>query len=1840
MKKIFIHIYAMLILFFFCLIVINSVSAESSIVFQDGTPASGNMNYTIEETSGQRAGNNLFHSFQQFNLLKNESATFTGDNSIQNVINRITGGASSINGSIFSEIESANFYFINPAGIMFGPEARINIDGSFHVSTADYIRGTDTEKKFDMTSGEPIIFTDTPAAFGFLDKESYGSIQFDGFGEMDQEAWDNLGGGTTGLSVKSGKTISLIGGDVYFSQGSYYESNNAGSISTIGGRVNIASVVSEGEVFLQESPDGIQGLALGEITADTLGTIQMNEKTQISVDSQDQSGEIIIKGGQIFLENSSLSSKNYGEKQGGNIVIQGKNIILTNETTITTDNAGTGNGGNIFLAGQDGTASYADTATLIRSNLRAGTIPTGNDGDSGNAGNVSITAKKISLLSSYRLNPTVFDNDQIPDDIKQKLHEIDRTYPSQSNFLGELQNKLQGDYSLYLPHISTTYIGSTIDTGTSGKGTGGNISLLANEVIAIEGKSTLLSNSNFSGEHAGNAGNILINTPILSLSGAIETEGEEAGTPVGGISSETTGDGSGGMITIDADFITIAEFSFIKTNTTGSGNGGNVELNAETNISLLHGGMIEASSGGAGKTGSITLFTPKGTVQISGKDTDGDSSSIRSRCLSAGNGNEINIYAKSISLIYGGFIGSETIGTGNGGNVVLNAIEKIHFMGTDNTGYASKILTTSDNNSENAGTSGNIELSASNILFEDGAGVTASTLAAGDGGTVRVTGDIITLRGANPHGENIDGIASGIFARSESKGENAGDANMVVVNAKQLFIEDGAVISTSTLGAGKAGDLILNITEKLSIKGKRNETPSGTPLQSQTNYLDDLDTDYASGVFSRSQNPEPYAGDAGTITISADNDAEIRPSTPFIELDTYASISTATNGKGKAGNVDIYVEKLSVKGGASISSESFSTSVYFYNDSDFDGKVKMEMNRINFRIFTINMTPQENQYVPGIEYIDLIAENGDIGKMVVDDGNTKEITYYIYNDATGWTQDSKGLTTETPDPGQLKNSFTDLNTVPFYNDTNKKSIAQCQYVDVDIAIVQGSDGTKITYTMDKGDTYNYAFNGTDWQQLEQAGNISEILQKMGSSAEFVSIEDYVIKNNRTTSVQKSFYDGSQWLPLQSGGDAGTITIKNTNPGITGQLVLSGMPANNDGNTRISTATEGGGNAGLISIQLQQLQLTDKAEISSASNSQGDGGDAGSIRLGNNDYVIQLLNTESGAKISTSTNGLGDAGNIEIHSNQISLKSTGTIASSSNALGKSGNAGTILIISDTITLIDPGTIVNTSTNGQGAAGNIFLSVNNLSLDQKASISSASNSIGKGGDAGKITIGQTIKTDNQGELAMTDASNKIFLNNDSTISTSSAGAGKAGNVTLKANQIDIHQSSSVSSANSSVAEIIYTVDSLTDRNNLTPKIGMVVEVADTGNGNAQTYIYTGLSWEAKNRLSLNRVDTLDALNTITATPGDIAKVTDAGEGFSKNFIYTGQNWVEIVSDKTVQVYVVNTIEERDTIEPEKGDVVEIVNAQGDLLETYTFDSKNWVATQWTTLLDGQTAKAFQVNSLDKISLQRINNGDRADVFTNDQVNSLDNISLQRIKIEGRADVATNDQVDHYIYAGNAWKPISKAGDAGKIDIYAKNEVKLYTGGSLNTEAISSGGGQISIHGERSLYLFNGLITASVQKGFGKGGDITTQSKSVLMNHSGIEANAVEGDGGAIFITTEQYIKSDESSVTATSERGNDGTVKIDAPKVDISKGLVILPTNFLDATRWVKTPCALRSGESVSRLVVEGRDAVPTSLVDWQPSPSSDFTESGNSSKNKKSSRLNRPTLLGPNNKLAM
>ena len=273
----------------------GEISTDGSVGLPADILTSTDGVYTINQSLGQLSenGDNLFHSFLRFGLDAGEIALFTGDDTIKNVISRVTGGErSNIDGIIRSTVGKADFYFINPAGVLFGPNAQLDLQGAFHVSTADYVRLGDNDLFYSKPLKGEVLSTAAPAAFGFLD-DSVGTITVNG----------------AALELSEGETLSLVGGDI--------EVNSGAELNTTGGQVNLISVASAGEASFASSASDLDISSLSD-----LGAIAVKEISTIGV-SGPTGGRVFIRGGQVVVEDSHVYAQTFdnGDGQGAGIDI-------------------------------------------------------------------------------------------------------------------------------------------------------------------------------------------------------------------------------------------------------------------------------------------------------------------------------------------------------------------------------------------------------------------------------------------------------------------------------------------------------------------------------------------------------------------------------------------------------------------------------------------------------------------------------------------------------------------------------------------------------------------------------------------------------------------------------------------------------------------------------------------------------------------------------------------------------------------------------------------------------------------------------------------------------------------------------------------------------------------------------------------------------------------------------------------------------------------------------------------------------------------------------------------------------------------------------------------------------------------------------------------------------------------------------------------------------------------------------------------------------------------------------------------------------------------------------
>jgi filamentous hemagglutinin family protein len=322
-------------------------------------------------TGGQRSrdGANLFHSLEQLGLSREQIANFQSSPDVRNILTRITGGdASIIDGLIQVSGSNAHLYLMNPAGIVFGRNARLDVPGSFTATTATGI-GLDENWFSAIDQNNYAALVGNPGNYAFALSQA-GSIV-------------NAGN----LSVSSGQRLTLLGGTVL----------NVGQLSAPGGEVLLTAVPGQSRVRLNQ----IGSLLSLEITAEPEQT-QLSPLSPLSLPQlltggavQAATGLSISPTGRIRLGGSDVQLSDEGgsaiasgsidvsstNSNGGTVLVTGDRTALI-EATIRANGA-TG-GGTILIGGEyqggGGIATAERTLVSPNTQLQADATASGNGG--------------------------------------------------------------------------------------------------------------------------------------------------------------------------------------------------------------------------------------------------------------------------------------------------------------------------------------------------------------------------------------------------------------------------------------------------------------------------------------------------------------------------------------------------------------------------------------------------------------------------------------------------------------------------------------------------------------------------------------------------------------------------------------------------------------------------------------------------------------------------------------------------------------------------------------------------------------------------------------------------------------------------------------------------------------------------------------------------------------------------------------------------------------------------------------------------------------------------------------------------------------------------------------------------------------------------------------------------------------------------------------------------------------------------------------------------------------------------------------------------------------------
>ncbi len=830
----------------------GAVVLDGSIRGPVGTPPMpltlGGPDFAVDETMGRYVEGNLFFSFSRLDLAASESLTFGASSEfidsvdshpVKNILARVTGGSSSfLNGrlAVYFALSPANLFLINPAGIIFGPTAQLDLPTQFNPSTmkvegGSFFAGTVSQIKlldgasFHATPSpaDDILTGAKPAAFGFAQTPAPLTL---------------LG---ANITLQDQQVLSLVGGKM---------SIRGGSVGSADGRINLIAAASPGEVAFDASdPASLLSLKsfskLGEINIQGYVTLRSDFARVANFDitplpAIDISGvgnrSITMRGSSLNLVAAGIDARVLNptaddpttERAPGpqiDIQLSGPLQLLRGRIDTSTQEKGSAgsvviDSGPILLDG--GGSSTAQFGIFSESSMGPVKIT-----DLGNSGSININTSHLQVMNGARIS-TSTQTQGSAGSITVATEELSMSRegagptgifsdtsltndPSDINIRGG-----NGGSATISAHNVSVLAGATVDVSTHGSGQGGSIVIdSTGGAVTIDAAGTsratalraasdpflnvpktqkiddsgapVLIDANV--KH-GNGGNIVLqNVGVLSVLNDSS------------ITTATETDGNGGKITIGAG--SIGPGSIVLRNDGGIvaaaqrgaeldpklvgktlGNAGDIDITANA-IELRQGGRIRAATDREGRGGNIQL-TVKNDLALDA--VDGQSfTRISAETAGTGKAGDVHLDVGTLSLHNGARIAADSAGRGNGGSIVIKAATSL-LLDT-----ASRI----DVASIAEGNSGIILVTAPGAMTIDGplTGISAKTAGKGTGGNVRIAAGDLTLS----NGGRIESASTGEF-------DGSGDAGLVAITAAHFTQTSGAVVSTAAVNSANIGD--------------------------------------------------------------------------------------------------------------------------------------------------------------------------------------------------------------------------------------------------------------------------------------------------------------------------------------------------------------------------------------------------------------------------------------------------------------------------------------------------------------------------------------------------------------------------------------------------------------------------------------------------------------------------------------------------------------------------------------------------------------------------------------------------------------------------------------------------------------------------------------------------------------------------------------------------------------------------------------------------------------------------------------------------------------------------
>ncbi|WP_432812476.1 filamentous hemagglutinin N-terminal domain-containing protein [Pantanalinema sp. GBBB05] len=1136
---------------------------------------------------GTTRGTYLFHSFREFSIPTGGEAWFNHGVTVQTILARVTGTAISHLDGLLKTNGTANLFLLNPNGIVFGANARLEIAGSFVASTAQRLIFPDGSDFSAITPQAPPLLTMsiTPGlqygtSFPGATIVNQGNLQAGQNLSLISDRLDLRGQLQAGsnltlqaqdrVQIRDSTTMPFLAqaGANLLIQGDrsvdIFALHHPSSQLSSGGDLMLRSAnpvlgdahFGSGGSFRTEQPDGSLGTLYSphDPVIRSLGNVSINAYEGASLH--------ILAGGSVEIPNGIVITN--ADPVNGLVetvtLSNGSSQLIDGRTVPTVDIRAGVNPGTIGSPALSGTGIFSPptltTATPTSANIRVGNIvnrggtvfltnryqPNGSlageivagaidtrrvTGDIGNSGAVTLDSR-----SDIRFSTTSFA--------------INTSAEAGSS--GAIQ--LIADRNLILDGATHRIFGVSHSTTP-----GGEIQLIARNVVVRNGG--ILGTATFG---SGDAGNITI-----AAIDAVTLDGVGTDESSSSVLSQVgnTGTGNSGTITIRARTVSLTNGAYVSTDTRGRGNAGDVTI-AATDAAILDG--EDASQ----FTSQVTSEVKPGAIGNTGNVL------IRTARLSVTNGARLST----------GVLSNDQLKSrGNAGNVIIDATDAVSFAGSASNGAPSAGGSQVDPGV--IGNSGNLTIRTRTLSVTNGAVLSASTLGNGSAGNVTIQAtDKVSLDGV---GRN--GLPSAVG--SQVGPGASGDSGDVTITAETLSVTNGALLSTNSLSTGNAGNVTLRVTAAILVDGTgSNGVPSAVVSQIVPGAI----------------------GEGGNIDIQAGT----------LSVTNGALVSTSTAGQGNAGNVSIHAtDTVALNGVGQTGLSSSIVSQVAAGAIGNGGNVTIATDHLlvthgaGLDTSTMGTGDAGNITIDASKSVvfDGVGRNGflsgagsKVGAGATGDGGNLSITTRRLS-VTNGAQLSVG-TLGTGDAGNISIHATDAIDLDGVAQTGPSSGIGSQ-----VGAGATGNGGHLTIATRRLSATNGAQLDVSTLGTGNAGNITI------QAIELVNF-DGVGRNGRASGA------GSQVAPGATGA-GGNIAIHTRSLSLANQAVLT-------------ASSLGDGPAGDVEVQAQSLQLEDGAAIAAITAA----GSGGNITLTLGDWLLlrrgSLISTTAG----TAAAG-GDGGNITI-----------------------------------------------------------------------------------------------------------------------------------------------------------------------------------------------------------------------------------------------------------------------------------------------------------------------------------------------------------------------------------------------------------------------------------------------------------------------------------------------------------------------------------------------------------------------------------------------------------------